>query len=331
MAEQTIWGIHAKGSKLESILLKQSQLAVGWGPIGDASAFGHDRELLKAKFAQANPNEKPGAIPVIAGQLFRFINELQTGDHVVFRSPSEREVYIGEVTGSYVFDPSDDSEHPQRRPVRWLKHVPVTAVSQGALYELGSILTFFQIKNYADEWAQLLSAAAPQAPIEPAESVRFLFEATEQNTRDFILKQLSKELKGHPFAHFVANLLQAMDYRTEVSPEGTDGGIDITAHRDELGFEPPIIKVQVKSTSGSIGGPDVAQLIGNLGANEHGLFVTLGTYSVQAKQKRKPNIRLIDGEELVDLVLSHYHELDPRYKSVIPLKQMFVPQPLAEE
>jgi predicted Mrr-cat superfamily restriction endonuclease len=33
------------------------------------------------------------------------------------------------------------------------------------------------------------------------------------------------------------------------------GGIDIVAHKDELGFEPPIIKVQVKSSEGSIGDP----------------------------------------------------------------------------
>lgn len=37
-----------------------------------------------------------------------------------------------------------------------------------------------------------------------------------------------------------------MRYHIRVSPEGRDDGIDIVAHKDELGFEPPIIKVQVK-------------------------------------------------------------------------------------
>ena len=64
-----------------------------------------------------------------------------------------------------------------------------------------------------------------------------------ETTRDFVLKRLAQELKGHPFAHFVAHLLNTMGYRTRVSPEGVDGGIDIVAHKDELGFEPPIIKV----------------------------------------------------------------------------------------
>jgi len=77
--------------------------------------------------------------------------------------------------------------------------------------------------------------------------VGIVAEEIEENTRDFVLKTLAQELKGHPLSHFVANLLRTMGYRTRVSPEGPDGGIDIIAHKDELGFEPPIIKVQVKS------------------------------------------------------------------------------------
>ena len=44
-----------------------------------------------------------------------------------------------------------------------------------------------------------------------------------------------------------------MGYRTRIAPEGPDGGIDNLTHKDELGFEPPIIKVQVKASEGNIG------------------------------------------------------------------------------
>jgi restriction system protein len=121
-----------------------------------------------------------------------------------------------------------------------------------------------------------------------------------------------------------------MGYRTRVSPAGADQGIDIVAHRDELGFEPPIIKVQVKSREGTTGGPEIAELLGNLGDKEFGLFVTLGTYTPQAKQKSTSRIRLLDGEALVDRILEHYDELDPTYKRTIPLKRIYIPQPLAE-
>jgi restriction system protein len=61
------------------------------------------------------------------------------------------------------------------------------------------------------------------------------------------------------------------------------------------------------------------------------VFVTLGYFTPQAKSKVKPHLRLIDGEELVDLVLDHYDELEPRYKSLIPLKQVYVPQPAPDD
>ena len=167
----------------------------------------------------------------------------------------------------------------------------------------------------------------PQAGTED-ETVSLVADEIEQTTRDFLLKQLARELKGHPFAEFVAHLLSTMGYRTRVSPPGPDGGIDIIAHRDELGFEPPIIKVQVKSDQGSIGNPVVAALYGNVGPGEFGLIVTLGSFTKQALgfALGKSNLRLIDGNQLVELVLQHYEQFDSRYKGLLPLKRVYVPE-----
>ena len=135
-------------------------------------------------------------------------------------------------------------------------------------------------------------------------------------------------MAGHPFADFVGNLLQTMGYRTRVSPPGVDGGIDIVAHKDELGFEPPIIKVQVKSSVGSIGDPAISQLYGKVAPTEFGLFVTLGSFTSQAVQfaRAKSNLRLIDGESLVQLILEHYEQLDSKYKGLIPLRRVYIPE-----
>lgn len=305
---------------------------MGWHELEDLTPIAHDREAIKARLAKALPNEKPGAIPVLAGQLYRFATEMKVGDAVVFRSHGDGLARIGTVQGTYKFDPIGDPEHPNRRAVKWDRSVPITSVSQGALYELGSAMTFFQVKNYADEWALLLAGSpAADTANESDSTVAIIAEATEQNVRDFIRKRLAKDQKGHPFAHFVAHLLGTMGYRTRVAPEGADGGVDIVAHRDELGFEPPIIKVQVKSSEGNVGGPAVAELIGNLGAGEFGLFVTLGNFTPQAKQKATSNIRLINGEELIDLVLDHYEQLDSHFKGVVPLRRTWAPEPVKED
>jgi restriction system protein len=164
--------------------------------------------------------------------------------------------------------------------------------------------------------------------VESDETVAEVAEDIEETTRDFVLKTLAQELKGHPFAHFAAHLLNTMGYRTRVSPEGPDGGIDIIAHKDELGFEPPIIKVQIKSTEGKVGDPEVSALYGKVGSNEHGLLVTLGTFTSAAVNfaRSKTNLRLIDGDELVALILAHYEQFDSRYKGMLPLKRVYVPE-----
>src|SRR5262249_645914 len=114
--------------------------------------------------------------------------------------------------------------------------------------------------------------------------------------------------------------------------EGPDGGIDIIAHKDELGFEPPIIKVQVKSSEGSIGDPVVSQLYGKVSTSEFALMVTLGTFTPPARvfSRSKHNLPFIDGNELVDLVLQHYEQFDSRYKGLLPLKRVYVPEALNE-
>ena len=93
-----------------------------------------------------------------------------------------------------------------------------------------------------------------------------------------------------------------------------------------------IIKVQVKSTEGSTGDPVVSALYGKVGAAEYGLLVTLGTFTTQAANfaRSKSNLRLIDGDDLVNLILQHYEQFDSRYKGLLPLKRVFVPEVLEE-
>jgi predicted Mrr-cat superfamily restriction endonuclease len=42
-------------------------------------------------------------------------------------------------------------------------------------------------------------------------------------------------------------------------------------------------------------------------------------------------LRLIDGDELVDLIFAHYEQFDSRYKSILPLKRVYVPESHVDE
>jgi restriction system protein len=328
--EVPMWGIHAgRQGDGDSLFLKENVVALGWNEMGDLGHLKPTREAFRAAVIKAYPSAKPGAIPNSTGQIFRFVHEMRIGDLILYPSKIDRRVHIGVIDGPYAYFPESKQGFPQRRKVRWLKDLPRTQFTQGALYEIGSAMSFFQVKNYADEFRAAVEGRVAEVPATAEdESIAAVAEDIEETTRDFVLKRLAQDLKGHPFAEFVAHLLGAMGYRTRISPPGPDGGIDILAHKDELGFEPPIIKVQVKSTEGSVGDPAVSALYGKVDAKEFGLLVTLGNFTSHAVSfaRSKSNLRLIDGNELVGLIFSHYEQFDSRYKGMLPLKRVYVPE-----
>jgi restriction system protein len=124
--------------------LKKNIVAVGWAKVGDLSKLKPDREAFKKAVASAFPDKKPGAIPNNAGQLYRFVHEMNPGDLVVYPSKRDRQVHIGRVEGPYHYDPALEPGYPNHRPVKWLSVIPRTRFSQGALYEIGSALSLLR-------------------------------------------------------------------------------------------------------------------------------------------------------------------------------------------
>ena len=325
--EKKIWGIHTYD---EALFLKDDKMAIGWKEIGNLREIPANRDDFKKKYVQVYPDASKGAVATCAGMLYRFCHEVQIGDYVVYPSKSDRMINIGEITGDYEFVP-DAHEYVQQRNVKWLKHIPRTSFSQGALYEIGSALSFFAVKNYADEFLSALDKGFKKhaAANDEDDTVGATAEDIIESTKDFILKELSRNLKGYALEEFVADLLRAMGYRTTVSPQGGDSGIDITAYKDEL---PPRILVQVKSQDSDIKETTIQSLKGAMREGDYGLFVTLSNYTKNAQKylESTPIIRGINGTELVDLILKYYEDLDIKYKKMIPLKMVYIPVPKQE-
>jgi restriction system protein len=236
-------------------------------------------------------------------------------------------VHIGRVSGNYTYLPSVDAKYPHRRRVDWKVHFPRTQFSQPALYEIGSAITLFQVTNNAEEFMAALAGAPFKVADVDAESAADVADQAKESTEDYVIKALKNNFTPKQFETFIADLLRCMGYYVRVTPYGGDGGIDIIAHKDELGFQPPIIKVQCKQTFSTIGGPAVQQLLGAIQPNEHGLFVALGDYSSDAIriERGKSNLRLIGRAELIQFIFNNYEKLDPRFKSLLPLKQSYAP------
>ena len=305
MNEKTVWGIHAgRTGDADSLFLKKNFVALGWLDMGDIGKLSAEREAFKDKLRSTYPDWKPGKIPNAAGQMYRFVHELKVGDIVVYPSKRDRQIHIGEITGKFQYRPEYHDSYPQTRTVKWMKHVPRTTFSQGALYETGSAMSFFQIKNFADEFIAQLQEKRAEAPVvTDDDSVGLVTSDIEEQTRDFVIKQLAKNLKGLPLEEFIAHLLEKMGYHSRLMRAG-EPSVDIIAHKDDLGFEPPIIKVQVKSSDGKIGDKDVSALCGKVGEGEYGLIVTLSEFTPSAVTfaNSKSNLRLgISGDSLLHL------------------------------
>jgi restriction system protein len=329
MADQIIWGIHAgKTGDADKLFMSQNVIAVGWQEVGDLGTL-HGREDFKKKYLQTFPGTSAPGVANSAGQLFRFVREMKTGELVAYPSRKTRTIHIGRITGDYRYPPDLEASYPNQRTVEWLKEVPRTALSNAALLELGAAMSVFQVRNYATEVLALTTGTAPVQPVLPEAETPGGIDAdeAEQLTRDFILKRLAQELKGLPFEELVRQLLIQMGYRVRMAPVN-EPSVDLIAHRDELGLEPPIIKVQVKSGDGTVADKDVSALAGKLGPSEYGLVVCLSTFSPTATSyaSGRPNLRLIDGNQLVDLLLQHYDDFDPKYKAIIPLRRVFIPE-----
>lgn len=332
-----MWGVHNDTLRMQ--LVEGGFVSIAWDELGDLRTIGTSREALKAALTSAYPERKAQAIAGWAGILARFRDEMQVGDVVVAPYKPTSTINIGIVSGPYEYVP-EASTHRHRRSVVWKKlGLPRTVFSQPALYELGAFLTVFAIRKHAAEFRAALDTADSSveevarvvdavAEIQSADADADEPRASriERHTRDFVLESLHRGLSHMEFEEFTADLLRALGYQARVTSYTQDGGVDVLAHRDPLGIEPPLIKVQCKHLTGTIGAPEVQQLVGTQGHGELSLFVTLGSYSREALaiERQRSGLRLINGEEVITLVLQNYSALGSRWRNRIPLTRLLV-------
>lgn len=338
-----VWGVH--NDALGAQLLDDGFISIGWDRIGDARTVGLTREALKGALARNYPDNKPGAIAGWAGIFLRFCREMQEGDLIVAPYRPDGTINLGIVTGPYEYHPEAEI-HQHRRPVRWEKTgVSRTVFTREALHEIGCLLTVFGVRRHTQEFIAVFGATDEEqfetavrsveqveadtgfvAPDEPSLNNDYTAEGVERRTKDHVLTWLKDGISPLGFEEFTADLLRAMGYEARTTSYSQDGGVDVIAHRDPLGLEPPLIKVQCKQMTTTIGAPPVQQLVGTQAPGELSLFVTLGLYSREALsiERSRQGLRLINGNELVDLVLRNYERLSAEWRTRLRLRSVLV-------
>lgn len=154
-----IWVVRAgEKDQAATLFLEQNYVAIRWDLLGDPSALEQNPEAYKAGIAESYPEYTPNAIGGAAGQVFRFVNEIESGHLVIYPQKKPSLVNIGRVTGAYRYNPSIDPGYPNLWPVTWLRSFPRTRFTQGALTEISGRRTVFQVRNFAEEFLAALES-----------------------------------------------------------------------------------------------------------------------------------------------------------------------------
>ncbi|MGE3645106.1 MAG: restriction endonuclease [Beijerinckiaceae bacterium] len=329
-----IWAIRAgSAGQADDLFLAQSHIAISSAAIDDdIGGLPPVRGAFKELLAQCGEYGSPATLPLQAGQMYRFVHEVRIGDRVIFPRKCDRTVHWGRVTGPYLFDCEGPPGFAHRRPVQWIAHCGRDDFSPGALFELGSTASLFRVREFALEF---LKQFEPQDAYEVLRNCEHLEDIPDlaqrdivEATNDFIANRLKTDLKGIRLEPFVAELFRAMGYRTRTTRPVKDDGVDVIAHRDELGIEPPIIKIQVKSGHTNVNADSVKAFYAMVDEREVGIVISMANYTQPAREfaRTKSNLKLMTGVDLIELITKYYDDLELNFRQLIPMRRVLVPE-----
>lgn len=315
-------------NELFDIFYDESLVAIGWEDMGDASKLSTRKEVKK-RYKETHSEQKKSRIATNAGQLYRFAHEIQKGDIVLTYNKSTRQYLIGEITSDYKPNPNPDfterGHYQHIREVDWKDKVSRDEFSVSAKNSFGSALTVFQLNEHIEEIEKVLKG---EPKTDEEEDSQPLLEEVEAKASELISDKISN-MDPYDFQDLVAAVLRTMGYQTQASSPGPDEGIDIVAHPDALGFKKPMIKVQVKRREKSMGRKEISSFIGAIGEGDKGLYVSTGGYTRHAQKaadKSSRRITLLDRDDFINLLIKNYEDIEPEYKTLVPLKKVYIPK-----
>lgn len=335
-----MWKITAgRGNAYVTDFLDNGVVAIGWSEAGDFTGTA-TKALLLARFAETWPEQTPRQLQVGAGQVWRFLREVEIGDYVLTYDPDGRLYHVGKITAAPEYAPALIERLPVIRRVAWAGAVSRDALSVPTRNTLGAIMTIFKLSGTAalemldqlngraspaqSASDSVLLASGPAADADRADPFADLANVALERVKDRILS-----LEWDDMQELVAALLRALGYRTIVAPKGSDRGRDIIASRDGFGFERPRIVVEVKHRKGAMGAPEVRSFLSALHSEDRGLYVSTGGFSKEAHYQAegaKSVTHLMSLDGLAKALIEQYGQLDERGRKLLPLTRLYWPE-----
>lgn len=294
-------------------------VAIGWLWDHDLSSV-RTKDELYPLYKAAHPQDTSNlVIGQQVGQIARFLLDLRAGDYVITPDGNTELLHVGVVESdpSYFFGGTEDGcRFPHRRRVRWLPDTyKRAAFSVPFQNTIRSSLTVFYVSQH-DQFFEIIGRKdlVTNAP------------RTTHDPYEVVLEQLL-ELNDKEFEILIRDLLSALGFEgAEHTGKTGDGGVDVTGELNTANLAAIKLFVQVKryKRGTRINAGTVKALRQSIPAGGQGAFITTADFqnaaSDVALETGFPRIGLVNGRQLVDLLVEHWPKLPEEFRNKLGLK-----------
>lgn len=309
-----VWCVRADFGKYADAFRNEDCIAIDYS-ISEPFPAGQGRDAFTDTYKKYYPQVSSNVvIGQQVGQFFRFCEEIKPGDYVITPSEDTDTLYYGKVLDDpYRFEPEPGGAcpHRHRRGVRWsAKTLSRSERSVPFQHTLRSSLTVFGISQKA-EFLMAIGCKTQPCP---------------ENPHDMVLEQILK-LDAQEFEILAGHLLAAVGFEEiKVIGKPGDGGVDATGVLNVFNIAKIRVYVQAKryKKESRIKASDVKKLRSSIETGGQGAFVTTAKFQKKAHEIAAepgfPRIGLVDGRQLVDLLVEHWKDIPSDFQEKLGLK-----------
>lgn len=318
MAE--VYCVRAEFGQYTEHFLKGNYIAIGWLSGTDLTAI-KNREELYPIYKKEHPEDTSNVvIGQQVGQIARFLLEIKAGDYVITPSRDTEYIYYGviEADPSYYFsDGADGCPFLHRRKIKWNK-TPVQRSIFSVPFQntIRSSLTVFNVSHKTNFFETI--GKKDLVPVKDLSS--------EYDYYTIVLNRIL-ELDDKEFEILITHLLTALGFEgSEHHGKVGDGGVDATGELNVSNLAKVKVFVQAKRyrLGTKINANTVKSLRQSIPFGGQGAFITTCDFQNAAKEIAVeagfPRIGLVNGSQLVDILVEHWEDIPTEFKEKLNLK-----------
>ena len=310
-----VWCVRANSGRYTEDFIRGGYIGIGWENLPDLGNIKSREEIYDLVRTAYPEHTSPIVIGNYVGQIARFLLEIQADDYVITPSADTEWLHFCRVVSdpSYFYsDGRDGCPYRQRRRVTWDK-LPLnrSAFSVPLQNTIRSALTVFAVSQH-EEFQNRIGVKEPRT--------------VRDDPYRVVLDQIL-ELDAAEFEILVGHLLTALGFEgSEVTGKTGDGGVDAIGELNISNLAKVKVFVQAKryKIGSRVGSGVVRQLRQAIPFGGQGAFITTGDYQANATnvalEPGFPRIGLVNGHQLVDLLIEHWEAIPQEFRERLDLK-----------